>query len=63
MKNYDDQDYKRQLMSDSSIYEMRIDNELIKRVTTIKHDELLQYRKERSKNVEKDIDLKHKKKI
>lgn len=63
MKDYNDQDYKRQLMIANSLYEMGIDNDLIKLVTTIQHDELLAYRSKKAKNVEKEIDLKNKKKI
>lgn len=63
MKDYNDQDYRRQLMIANSLYEMGIDSDLIKMVTTIQHEELLKYRSEKNKKDDRSIDLTTKKKL
>ncbi len=51
MKN---EDYKRQLIIANSLYEMGLDSEVIKTITTVSSKDLLQYRILQKKR--KDID-------
>jgi len=57
-----DEDYKRQLVIANSLYEMGIDIDLIKRITTVSSEDLAKYR-DKNKIKRKDIDKKNNKDI
>jgi hypothetical protein len=56
------EDYKRQLVIANSLYEMGIDIDLIKRITTVSSEDLAKYR-DKNKIKRKDIDNKNNKDI
>ena len=47
------EDYKRQLIIANSLYEMGIDVDIIKTITTVSSDDLLDYRKVQERNSKK----------
>ena len=57
-----EEDYKRQLVIANSLYEMGIDIDLIKRITTVSSEDLAKYR-DKNKIKRKDIDNKNNKDI
>lgn len=50
------EDYKRQLIIANSLYELGIDENVIKTITTISKSDLEKYREEVTKNVDKKND-------
>lgn len=46
-------DYKRQLVIANSLYELGIDESIIKTITTVSKNDLINYRKEIAKKVDK----------
>lgn len=50
------EDYKRQLIIANSLYELGIDEDVIKTITTISKSDLEKYREEVTKNVDKKND-------
>lgn len=57
-----EEDYKRQLIIANSLYEMGIDVDIIKTITTVSSDDLLDYRI-KQENYRKNIDNKNSKDI
>ena len=57
-----EEDYKRQLVIANSLYEMGIDVDLIKKITTVTSEDLAKYR-DKTKNSQKNIDKKNNKDI
>lgn len=57
-----DEDYKRQLVIANSLFEMGIDVDLIKKITTVTSEDLAKYR-DKTKNSQKNIDKKNSKDI
>ena len=47
------EDYKRQLVIANSLYEMGVDVNLIKQITTVNKVDLENYRKDSAKNIDK----------
>ena len=58
----DKEDYKRQLVIANSLYELGLDIDLIKKITTVESDDLSLYRIKNQKK-SNDIDKKNKKSI